>query len=216
MGAALQAQGTDAAIAAATRTRLNTLLQTAPGTPSGKSLVGVALADAQVALAQAALAKRAPTDLAAMQAAAGNILHALDPTLVKSGPASGYGARRAIADVIAQIETTASADRKADVSRITPRALAAARAAQTAAESLVKVAQQVREAPSAEVAASLTDQAYRLAEETVAGTRPRVDRAPTGPGGLLAVQAHLVGLAVGRMGEVPASLKAAARTEVAR
>jgi hypothetical protein len=195
---------------AGTRARLDVLLKTTSGTPGGKSLLAVALAEAQTALAQAVQAERAATDLAAMQRAAGGILHALNPTLVTSGPGAGYGVQRALSEIVAQVEATVAADTRSDVVRTTPRALAAARATQTVADALVRLAQRLRAATAAEDAAPLAQQARVLAQQVIAGPNgsslgPRA--AGAAPGGLLGVQSSLVVLIVNREGSVPSALR---------
>jgi hypothetical protein len=199
----------------ATRARLDTLLTTAPGTPAGKSLVGVAVAEARVALAQAVLAEEAPKDLAAMQQYAAGVLHALDPTLTATGPGAGYGVRRALAEIVTQVETTASADRKADATRLTARAMTAARGAQLDTEALVRVAQQLRKSSSLAEAVPLTTQARALAQRLLAGEHDTFEGGMPRPStsGLFALQSSLTVLAVSRTGQVPSPVSATREAE---
>lgn len=138
------------------------------------------------------------------------MLHALDPTLTVTGPGAGYGVRRALTEIVAQVETTASADRKVDAMRLTARAMTAARAAVQDTETLVRVAQQLRTSSSVTEAVPLTTQARALAQRLLAGERGTIEAGMPGPstGGLFALQSSLTVLAVSRTGQVPAPVTA--------
>jgi hypothetical protein len=193
-----------------TRARLGTLLTAAPGTPEGKGLLPTALAEAQTAMAQAGLAEKASEDLAAMQQAAGGVLHALDPALTGGGPGLGYGLRRALEELIAQIEATAAADRKEDVAQVSPRALAAAHAAQQTVEALADAAKRLQSTKSAADAAPLARQMRELAGHVLVGPGVTRDRAPGAiapVSGLYGVQSSLAVLFVVREGVLPTTLR---------
>jgi hypothetical protein len=126
--------------------------------------------------------------------------------------------RRALTDIIGLIEATTAADHKTDVARTTPRALAAARAAQQATETLVRVAQQLRATTTLSEAAPLATRARELAQVVIAGPNGSPARATLGPGagGLLTVQSSLLVLSVSREGVIPPALRQPPSREVSR
>ena len=60
-------------------------------TPSQHGLLPVAMKDAGIAAAHAALAAKSPNDLAAMKLHARHVHHAIDSSYEASGPGTGYG-----------------------------------------------------------------------------------------------------------------------------
>ena len=78
-------------------------------TPGQVGLLTIAQSDTRIAAAHALLLGKAGT-LADMKLHAGHVLHALDPTLEKAGPASGYGAKKAAAGAMQHVGFTAAVD----------------------------------------------------------------------------------------------------------
>lgn len=78
-------------------------------TPQGRGLLPTAIAEADVALQHAGLAKGAGGDLQAIQAHAGHTLHALDPDAVEAGPGIGYGLIKAAGGARQHISLAAEA-----------------------------------------------------------------------------------------------------------
>jgi len=64
-------------------------------TPSQHGLLPVAMKEAEIAAAHAALSAKTPDDLAAMKLHARHVRHALDTSYEGSGPGKGYGLVRA-------------------------------------------------------------------------------------------------------------------------
>jgi hypothetical protein len=199
-----------------TRARLATIATAATGTPGGRGLLDVAIAEARTALAQAVLAEKAAGDLAAMRRYGAAILHALDPAQQASGPGLGYGLRRAVQEVILEIQATASADSRPDIARLTPRALTAAQEVLGRTVTLVGLAQRLQGSSDAAQAATLSRQMRETAAAVLAGpnfTLTRTPRAQITAGGLHAVKATLAIIIAGRDGTLPSSFR---RTPEAR
>ena len=198
-------QATDAA----TRARLSTLFTAAGDTPGGKGLLPIALAEADTALAEALLAAKASNDLAAMQAHASGVIHAIDPGRQAAGPGLGYGVLRAVTEIIVQVQQIAATDPKLDAARSAPRTLTPAQQVLQSAEALIGLAQQIRRATSARDASTVTVELVRMARQVIAGTHPLPAKERQalgrGEGGLLAVHSSLAMLMMNRTGELPAA-----------
>jgi hypothetical protein len=201
------------AVETATRTRLDLLLTTATGTPEGKGLVSVALREARIATAQAALAVQATTDLTAMQQHARGVIHAVDPTIVPTGPGLGYGVTRAAAAIAQEVQRMAAADLAPDVALHTKRALTAVGHVRRRADAVLAAAQGILKAGTAAEAAPLAATLLELSMQLTGGSAARDSRltGPPAEGGLAAVEMSLAVLMVGREGRVPASLQERAR-----
>ncbi|MET0215140.1 MAG: hypothetical protein ABW292_19170 [Vicinamibacterales bacterium] len=78
-------------------------------TPGQVGLLTIAQSDTRIAAAHALLLSKS-SSLDDMKLHAGHILHALDPTLEKAGPASGYGAKKAAAGAMQHVGFTAAVD----------------------------------------------------------------------------------------------------------
>ena len=78
-------------------------------TPGQVGLLTIAQNDTRVAAAHALLLSKSSTS-DDMKLHAGHVLHALDPALEKTGPASGYGAKRAAAGAVQHVGFTAAVD----------------------------------------------------------------------------------------------------------
>jgi hypothetical protein len=78
-------------------------------TPGTVGLLTIAQSDTRIASAHALLLSKAAT-ADEMKLHAGHILHALDPSLEKAGPASGYGVKKAAAGALQHVGFTAAVD----------------------------------------------------------------------------------------------------------
>ncbi len=139
-------------------------------TPMGQGLLPTAQAEARTSAQHATLAARTPADLDAMKLHAGHVLHAIDPTIVSSGPGLGYGMRKAALGVASHIELAAKAQGASPnvVSHATHIATAA-RAALARADRVIALAQQVQSATSATEAAALVSQLVSLTSQLTTG-----------------------------------------------
>jgi hypothetical protein len=78
-------------------------------TPGQVGLLTIAQNDTRVAAAHVLLVSKSTT-LEEMKMHAGHVLHALEPTLETTGPASGYGAKKAAAGAMQHVGFTAAVD----------------------------------------------------------------------------------------------------------
>jgi hypothetical protein len=78
-------------------------------TPGQVGLLTIAQSDTRIAGAHTLLLAKSAT-LDDMKLHAGHVLHALDPTVETSGPASGYGAKKAAAGAMQHVGFTAAVD----------------------------------------------------------------------------------------------------------
>jgi hypothetical protein len=78
-------------------------------TPGQVGLLTIAQSDTRIAAAHALLLSKS-TSLDDMKLHAGHVLHALDPTVETTGPASGYGAKKAVAGAVQHVGFTAAVD----------------------------------------------------------------------------------------------------------
>lgn len=78
-------------------------------TPGTVGLLTIALSDTRITAAHALLLAKS-SSLDEMKAHAGHILHALDPARAATGPASGYGAKRAATGAVQHVGFAAAVD----------------------------------------------------------------------------------------------------------
>lgn len=78
-------------------------------TPGSVGLLTIALSDTRIAAAHALLLSKS-TSLDDMKLHAGHVLHALEPALETTGPASGYGTKKAAAGAMQHVGFTAAVD----------------------------------------------------------------------------------------------------------
>lgn len=164
-------------------------------TPNGQALLPLAIAEARVAAQHAALAARAPGNLAGLKTHVGHVLNALDPTIVASGPGQGYGVRKAALGVATHIELAAKAQ-GASQNVITHANHVATSARNTVqrVDSIIVLAKQVQAATEAAPAAALVNQIVSLTEQLIAGADANGDGRVTweaGEGGLQHAEQHV-------------------------
>lgn len=172
-------------------------------TPAKQGLLPMAMDEAKVAIAHAALAQRAAgaANLDGMKLHAGHVIHALDPTIVTSGPGLGYGVKKAALGIAMHIELAAKAD-SASSNVITHSAHVAMAARSTAAraDQIVALARKIQAATSAEEAAPLVAQLVSATQQLVAGVDANGDGRISwemGEGGLQQAQDHITLLLAG-------------------
>ena len=164
-------------------------------TPDGFGLLPIAFAEARIAATHAGLAGARPTDLDYMKLHAGHVIHALDPTVITTGPGRGYGLKRAASGVATHIELAAKVPgASANVLMHSVHVATSARNTVQRAEQLLAVAQQVQAATSPSDAAALCSQMASLAQQLIAGADANADGKITweqGEGGLQQAQDHV-------------------------
>lgn len=164
-------------------------------TPMQQGLLPTAIAEARTAAQHAALAARQPTNLQYMQTHAGHVLHAIDPTIVTTGPGLGYGVKKAAGSVAAHIELAAAAA-GATPAHVTHAGHVATSARNTVAraDQIVALARRVQAATAASEAATLITQIVSLTEQLMAGADANGDGRVTweaGEGGLQHCDEHV-------------------------
>jgi hypothetical protein len=164
-------------------------------TPNGQGLLPTAMAEARIAAQHATLAARQPGNLAYMQAHAGHVINALDPTIIAAGPGLGYGLRKAALGVATHIELAAAAQgASANVITHSKHVATCARNTVQRADQLLALAQKVQAATSAADAAALVSQMTSLADQLIAGADANADgkiTAEPGEGGLQQADEHV-------------------------
>jgi hypothetical protein len=123
------------------------------------------------------------------------VIHALDPTIVTSGPGQGYGLKKAATGVAAHIELAAKAPGASpNVVMHSTHVATAARSAATRADQIIELARQVQAATAAEAAAKLMNQIASLCDQLTAGADVNGDGRigwADGEGGLQQAQEHV-------------------------
>ena len=123
-------------------------------TPGTVGLLTIALSDTRVAVAHALLLAKS-SSLDDMKVHAGHVLHALDPTRETTGPASGYGTKKAAAGAVQHVGFTAAVDNASPtVKGHASKVNATLTDAIAAVDRGIAAAQKIREAGSAADAAS--------------------------------------------------------------
>lgn len=170
-------------------------------TPEKVGLLPLAFSEAQVASQHAALATRATSDLAAMKLHAGHVLHAVDPTVVTTGPGKGFGVKRAALGVAQHIELAAKEPGASPNVKIhTTHIATAARSTAARVDQVVALAKKIQETNDVKEAAMLTGQLASLASQLAAGADTNADGRidwGNGEGGLQQAQEHITLLLAG-------------------
>jgi hypothetical protein len=123
-------------------------------TPGTVGLLTIAISDTRIAAAHALLLSKSSA-LEEMKTHAAHVLHALDPSIEKTGPASGYGAKRAAAGAVQHVGFAAAVDNastavKTHASTVT----GSLNEALAAVDRAVAAAQKIREAVAFDGAAA--------------------------------------------------------------
>jgi len=192
--AAAPPAGESKAIAGAAGVHIGHVMNAFGDTPRRMGLLPTAMAEAQTAAQHAALAAKDPKNLDAMKLHAGHVIHAVDPTIVTTGPGLGYGVKKAAQGVITHIELAAKAP-GASQNIITHAHHIATSAGNTVTrcDSVVALAQKIQAATSADVAAGLVNQLVSLTSQLTAGVDANGDGRITweaGEGGLQQADEH--------------------------
>jgi hypothetical protein len=165
-------------------------------TPDNAGLLRTAAAEATIAENHARLGARTPDDLTMMQTHAGHVLHALDPTVVTSGPGQGYGVKKAATGVVSHIELAAAAEgASAAVKLHAGHVATSARNTVNRVDEIVALAQRIQAATSAADAAALFSQMVPLTQHLMAGADGNGDGRITweeGEGGLQQAEDHVM------------------------
>jgi len=164
-------------------------------TPTGSGLLALAMGEAEVVALHVELAGMALGDLASMKLHMTHVLHALDPTLVLTGPGRGYGLRAAAIEVARHIDMAGSTEGASDNVRFHAVHVATtARNAAERADQILGLAQQILETNSATAAAGYLERLTAVSDILVEGTDANRDGRigyERGEGGLRQTTQHL-------------------------
>jgi len=139
-------------------------------TPNRQGLLPTAMSEARVAAQHAQLASRQPTNLDYMKTHAAHVIHAIDPTIVPTGPGAGYGVKKAALGTATHIELAAGSPGATPAQAMHAGHVAvAARNTVARSDQIVALAQRVQAATDAGAAARLIGQIASLSEQLVAG-----------------------------------------------
>ena len=134
-------------------------------TPGQVGLLTIAQSDTRVAAAHSLLLSKATT-LEEMKVHAGHVLHAFDPSIEATGPASGYGAKRAATGAMQHVGFTAAVDNaSATVKEHAAKTNATLTNAMGAIDRGIAAAQKIRAAASAAGAAPAVREVQSIVEE---------------------------------------------------
>ena len=143
----------------------------------------------------AAGGQQRPGDLQAMKTHAGNVLHALDPTRMESGPGLGFGLLEASRKTIAQVRMAADASDASDNVRTHSRhVVSCMRNTLARALGMLEITERILATESAEEADRLSDALDALAFQLRNGVDANGDGRITwreGEGGLYVAQEHM-------------------------
>lgn len=164
-------------------------------TPGGAGLLPMAVMEAKTAATHANLGARDPNNLDAMKLHAGHVLHAVDPSVVNTGPGKGYGVKRAALGVASHIDLAAKTQGASQ--NVMTHAMhigSAARSVATRADQVVALARQIQSATTAADAAKLFSQLVPLAAQLYDGFDANGDGRigwQEGEGGLAQAEQHV-------------------------
>ena len=164
-------------------------------TPNGQGLLPAAVAEAEVAAQHAGLAAEDPTNLDGMRRHAGHVLHALDPSVVASGPGLGYGGKEGTRGAALHIELAAGADNASEnVAFHAHHITAALGNFEQWTDEVIALGQRIQSAPSAADAASLVARLNILCQAIALGMDANGDGRigwQEGEGGLAQATQHM-------------------------
>ena len=141
-----------------------------PAAPDGAGLLATASAEAATAVQHARLAADDPTNLDAVKAHAGHVIHALAPAEGSRGPGKGFGVKRAAEGVAQHIGMAGSAaGASQNVGTHAGHIAAAARGAVARTDEAVAVARRIQNAANYAEVEPLVIQLRTLTQQIVAG-----------------------------------------------
>jgi hypothetical protein len=182
--------------AGAVGTHIGHVVNSFGDTPGGLGLLPMAVAEAKTAAQHAALGARTPENLDAMKLHAGHVVHALDPSIVNTGPGKGYGAKRAALAAASHIDLAAKAPGASqNVITHSMHIATASKAAAARAEQVIALARQIQMATTAAEAAKLYGQLVPLAAQVYEGFDANSDGRigwQEGEGGLAQAEQHVM------------------------
>jgi hypothetical protein len=154
----------------AIRTHVGHVADAFTSTPEGRGLLPTAIAEAEIAQRHAALAAANNTDLEAIKLHVGHVLHAVDPTVVTSGPGLGFGLKQAAEGAIQHLRLAEDTEGASAAVRARARSVRwATMNALDRANEIIELGQRIRAATVLSEAAELLTELTELTDAVVEG-----------------------------------------------
>lgn len=155
---------------AAVRTHVGHVADAFQSTPEGRGLLPTAVAEAEIAQRHAALAANDTANLEAMKMHVGHVLHAIDPTVVTTGPGLGFGVKQAAEGAVQHLRLAEDTEGASTAVRARARAVRwAAMNVVDRANEIVELGQQIQAATTAAEAAELLTELRELTDALTEG-----------------------------------------------
>jgi hypothetical protein len=171
-GSSAQADSTGGRGAAQTaiRTHVGHVADAFESTPEGRGLVPTAMAEAELAQRHAALAAGDTNNLEAMKLHVGHVLHAVDPTVVTSGPGLGFGLKQAAEGAIQHLRLAEDTEGASTAVRARARSVRwAMMNVLDRANEIIELGNRIQAATTAAEAAELLPELTELTDAVIEG-----------------------------------------------
>ena len=140
------------------------------GTPEGRGLLPTALAEAEIAQRHAALASNDTTNLETIKLHVGHVLHAVDPTVVTTGPGLGYGLKQAAENAVRHLRMAEDTEGASTAVRARARSVRwATMNVVDRANEIIELGGRIRAATTAADAAALLGELTELTDAVIEG-----------------------------------------------
>jgi len=152
------------------RTHVGHVADAFQDTPEGRGLLATAIAEAEIAQRHATLASNDTTNLETIKLHVGHVLHAVDPTVVTSGPGLGYGLKQAAENAVRHLRMAEDTEGASTGVRARARAVRwASMNVVDRANEIVEIGGRIRAATTASEAAALLDDLTELTDAVIEG-----------------------------------------------
>ena len=172
--AASSAQANDSgnreAVQTAIRGHVGNVADAFESTPEGRGLLPTAVAEAELAQRHAGLAAGDTANLEAMKLHVGHVLHAVDPTVVTSGPGLGFGLKQAAEGAIEHLRLAEDTEGASTAVRARARSVRwAMMNVLDRANEIVELGNRIQAATTASEAAELLPELTELTDAVIEG-----------------------------------------------
>jgi hypothetical protein len=182
----------------AIRTHVGHVADAFQSTPEGRGLIPTATAEAELAQRHAALASGDTSNLEAMKMHVGHVLHAVDPTVVTSGPGLGFGLKQAAEAAIQHLRMAEDTEGASTAVRARARSVRwAMMNVLDRANEIIELGNRIRATTTASEAAELMPELTELTDAVIEGVDANNDGGigyRRGEGGLEVASQYLLTL----------------------
>jgi hypothetical protein len=180
------------------RTHVGHVADAFQGTPEGRGLLPTAIAEAEIAQRHAALAAGDTTNLETIKLHVGHVLHAVDPTVVTSGPGLGYGLKQAAEAAVRHLRMAEDTQGASTAVRARARSVRwATMNVVDRANEIIELGNRIRAATTASEAAGMLSDLTELTDAVIEGVDANNDGGigfRRGEGGLEVARQYLATL----------------------